>query len=136
MTDPDQLRKLLVKRSLQPLSGLAIQTVLDMVAAGGGACMRAWRFRASLVLCTLVGRQAAHAQGGSGHVMSGSCSPGHVLILGHDTPGHAPMHNGCAFPPHACFGADGLRAAYHAAAALHLGNLSHALYPCPPYAAM
>lgn len=34
--DPEQLKQLLVKRSLQPLTALAIQSALDLVACGGG----------------------------------------------------------------------------------------------------
>ncbi len=36
VTDPEQLRKLLVKRSLQPLSGTLLQTLVDCVACFGG----------------------------------------------------------------------------------------------------
>lgn len=34
--DSEQLKQLLVKRSMQPLTGLAIQSVLDLVACFGG----------------------------------------------------------------------------------------------------
>eukprot|EP00775_Hariotina_reticulata_P005475 gene5475-5710_t len=34
--DPEQLKQLLVKRSMQPLTALAIQSVLDLVACAGG----------------------------------------------------------------------------------------------------
>ncbi|KAF6261256.1 hypothetical protein COO60DRAFT_1503069 [Scenedesmus sp. NREL 46B-D3] len=34
--DPEQLKQLLVKRSLAPLTALAVQSVLDFVACGGG----------------------------------------------------------------------------------------------------
>jgi predicted short-subunit dehydrogenase-like oxidoreductase (DUF2520 family) len=41
--DPEQLKELLVKRSMAPLTALAIQSVLDFVACGGQqpACMQA-----------------------------------------------------------------------------------------------
>jgi hypothetical protein len=37
--DPEQLKQLLVKRSMQPLTALAIQSVLDVVACAGQPCM-------------------------------------------------------------------------------------------------
>lgn len=35
--DADQLKQLLIKRSLQPFTALAVQSLLDVVACGGEA---------------------------------------------------------------------------------------------------
>jgi hypothetical protein len=45
--DPEQLKQLLVKRSLAPLTALAVQSVLDFVACGGEASSQRLQLEAS-----------------------------------------------------------------------------------------